>query len=335
MVEYMTNIATEYLGLELKTPLVVSSNPLCQDIDNLKCMEELGAGAVVLPSLFEEQITLQSHQMSPDDTAPTLPPALSHLPSMKEYNKGTDGYLMQIYEAKKAVDMPIIASLNGTSAGGWVRYARLLASAGADAMELNIYYMPTSIESPGTEIENRFVHLVKEVKASVPIPVSVKLNPYFSSLPNMAAQLATAGADGLVLFNRFYQPDFDIENKTVIPSLFLSDSSELCMRLRWVSILYGRVKTDLAITGGIHSGSDVVKSMMAGASVAMLASSLLKNGVNYIANIKTGLVEWLEGHGHETVSEIRGLMSRQNVEAPAALERANYIEELSAYAARG
>jgi dihydroorotate dehydrogenase (fumarate) len=227
--------------------------------------------------------------------------------------------------------MPVIASLNGTSSGGWVSYARLLASAGADAMELNIYYLPTSVESTGHEIEKRFVHLLREVKAEVPIPVAVKLNPYFSSISNMSSQLADAGADALVFFNRFFQPDFDIENLAVEPSLELSDPSELLLRLRWVSLLYNHIDTDLAITGGIYTAQDTVKALMAGASVAMVASALLKNGVDHMGQLKSGLSSWLDAHGYASVSDIRGKMSARELAAPAALERANYIEDLHSY----
>lgn len=328
----MIDLSTEYLGLELKSPLIVSSSPLSRDIDNIKQMQDLGAGAVVLPSLFEEQIVLQEHRISPEKEEETvLPPALKHLPAMKEYNKGVDGYLMHIYEAKQAVDMPVIASLNGTSTGGWVRYARLLESAGADAMELNIYYMPTSIDESGKEVEERFVHLVREVKASIPIPVAVKLSPYFSSIPNMAARLVETGADGLVLFNRFYQPDFDLENEAIVPSLQLSHSSELRLRLRWVSILHGHINTDMAITGGVHTGIDAVKAMMAGASAVMLTSALLKNGVGHLGQVRSDIISWMETHGYSTVSSLTGRMSGMNNSAPAALERTNYIEELHSY----
>lgn len=327
----MADLSTDYLGFELRSPFVVSSNPLCRDAGTIRRLEDLGAGAVVLPSLFEEQITLQDHPLDARQGAACLPPALQHLPEMQEYNQGVDGYLMHIYDAKKAVDMPVIASLNGTSMGGWVSYARLLASAGADAMELNIYYLPTSIENTGAEIEQRFVHLLREVKTEVPIPVAVKLNPYFSSIPNMAAQLADAGADGLVLFNRFFQPDFNIESLAVEPSLDLSDPSELLLRLRWVSILYGHIDTDMAITGGVYTGLDTVKALMAGASVAMITSTLLKNGIEYMGEMKSGLASWLDAHGYDSVADIRGKMSGQNLAAPAALERANYIEDLHSY----
>lgn len=329
----MADLSTEYLGLQLPSPLVVSSNPLTRTAGSIRQLEDYGAGAVILPSLFEEQITLQEHVTDAehrDDEK--LPPSLQHLPSMTGYNRGVDGYLMQIYEAKNAVDIPVIASLNGTSTGGWVAYSRLLASAGADAMELNIYYIPTSPESTGSEIEERFVHLVREVKASVPIPVSVKLNPCFSSIPHMAAQLAAAGADGLVLFNRFYQPDFDLDTETVVPSLELSDPSELRFRLRWVSILYDHIDADMAITGGVHSGTDAVKAVMAGASTAMLASALLVHGVEHLGTVRSEMSAWMDAHGHAGIGDIKGRMSLGNVAAPAALERANYIEELASYA---
>jgi dihydroorotate dehydrogenase (fumarate) len=328
----MAILSTEYLGLVLDSPLVVSSNPLCMGVDNIKRIEDAGAGAVVLPSLFEEQISLQSIEgKHPDANEVVLPPALQHLPSMKEYNSGVDGYLMQIYEAKQAVDIPVIASLNGTSTGSWVSYARLLASAGADAMELNIYYIPTSVDNTSVEIEERFIHLVREIKASVHIPVAVKLGPQFSSVPNIAARLDKVGADGLVLFNRFYQPDFDIETETVMPSLNLSNSSELRLRLRWVAILYSKIKADLAITGGVHSAEDVIKAIMAGASAVMMASALLENGIGYLKVVSDDVTAWLQGHGYSTVNDLKGRMSQKNVAAPAALERANYIEELSSY----
>lgn len=327
----MADLTTDYLGYELSTPFVVSSNPLCRDAGTIRQLEDLGAGAVVLPSLFEEQITLTDHPFSSELEESRLPPALKHLPDMQEYNQGVDGYLMHIYDVKTAVDMPVIASLNGTSTGGWVTYARLLESVGADAMELNIYYLPASIETTGAEIEQRFVHLLREVKQEVSIPVAVKLNPYFSSIPHMAAQLANEGADGLVFFNRFFQPAFDIEDLTVEPSLELTDASELLLRLRWVSLLHGHIDTDLAITGGVYTAQDAVMALMAGASVAMVASTLLKNGVEHMGVMKSGLANWLDAHGYASVADIRGRMSARNLAAPAALVRANYIEDLHSY----
>lgn len=328
----MTDISTKYMGLELRSPLVVSSNPLCRKVENIKQMEDAGAGAVVLPSLFEEQIILQQHERAvgfTEDSA--LPPALQHLPNLQEYNRGADDYLVSIYEAKNAVDMPVIASLNGTSAGGWVDYARLLSSAGADAIELNIYYLPTSIDTSGYEIEERFVRLVGDIKTHVPIPLAVKLNPYFSSIPNIAAQLAHSKADGLVLFNRFYQPDFDLENETVVPSLDLSDSAELRLRLRWIAILYGHVDIDLAVTGGVHTSSDAIKAIFAGASVVMMASALLERGIDHLGSVHLDLHSWMNTHQYTTLDEMRGRMSYRNVSAPAAIERANYIDELQSY----
>ncbi len=328
----MAVLSTRYLGFDLDSPLVVSSNPLCRELDNIKRMEDAGAGAIVLPSLFEEQITLQENTPTSQQSEETiLPPVLQHLPDLEEYNSGADGYLMHIYEAKQAVDIPVIASLNGTSTGNWVSYARLLASAGADAMELNIYYLPTSIDTLGSDIEERFVHLVREIKANVPIPVAVKLGPQFSSIPNMAAQLSNAGADGLVMFNRFYQPDFDLDTATVIPSLNLSESTELRLRLRWVAILYGQIQADMAITGGVHTGQDAVKALLAGASAVMMASALLKHGIAHLGLVRSELTEWLDIHGYASVADARGTISQKNTAAPAAFERANYIEELQSY----
>jgi dihydroorotate dehydrogenase (fumarate) len=328
----MAVLSTKYLGFDLNSPLVVSSNPLCRELDNIKRMEDAGAGAIVLPSLFEEQVILQENASSSQQSKETiLPPALQHLPDLEEYNSGADGYLMHIYEAKKAVDIPVIASLNGTSTGNWVSYARLLASAGADAMELNIYYLPTSIDTLGTEIEQRFVRLVHEIKANVPIPVAVKLGPQFSSIPNIAARLSNAGADALVMFNRFYQPDFDLDTETVVPSLNLSDSTELRLRLRWIAILYGQIQADMAITGGVHTGEDAVKALLAGASAVMMASALLKHGISHIEQVRTEMTQWLDAHGYASVADAKGRMSQQNTAAPAAFERANYIEELQSY----
>ena len=327
----MSSLSTKYLGLELNSPLIVSSNPLCKRVDNIRQMEDAGAGAIVLPSLFEEQIRLQADTPVMAGNEFNLPPDLQHLPDLEDYNRGVDGYLMQIYEAKQAVDIPVIASLNGTSTGSWVNYARLLASAGADAMELNIYYLPTSIDTTATDIEQRFVHLVREIKSKIPIPVAVKLGSQFTSIPNMAAQLSKAGANGLVLFNRFYQPDFDLDTESVVPSINLSESTELRFRLRWAAILYGQIESDLAITGGVHTGEDAVKAMMSGASSVMLASALLKNGIEHLRRVHSEVDKWLDTHGYSSITEIQGRMSQRNTSAPAAFERANYIDELHSY----
>ncbi len=326
----MADLSTKYLGLALKNPLVVSASPLTAYIDNLRRMEISGAAAVVLPSLFEEQIELQG--MGVDKVTSlnqqTLPDALQHLPEMNEYNRGANGYLAHIYQAKKAVSIPVIASLNGYFSGGWVQYARLIEAAGADALELNIYYLATRANISGQEVEEMYLHLVRDVKDSVKIPVAVKLSPYFSAFSHMATQLDKAGADGLVLFNRFYQPDFDLETRQVVPSLDLSTGPELRLRLRWTAILSGWLKADLAVTGGVEQGTDIVKCMLAGAKVTAVTSVLLKNGIEHIKQILVELNQWLDENEVESVSKIQGTMSQEQVSDPAAFARANYMTVL-------
>jgi len=326
----MADLTTKYLGLALKSPLVVSSCPPTYDIGNIRRMEEAGAGAVVLYSLFEEQITLSEmgytgyYQSHRDE----LPEALRHVAEMKEYNQGAGSYLAHIYQAKRAVGIPIIGSLNGYYSSGWVRYARLIEAAGADALELNIYYLATKGQVTGTEVEQMYVDLVRDVKQSVRIPVAVKLSPYFSALANLSRRLVNVGADGLVLFNRFYQPDFDIENRAIVPSLDLSTSSELRLRLRWVAMLAGRVNADIAITGGVHTATDAIKAIMAGASVAMMASAIIQNGIDHLATVRAELDVWLDSHAYGGVSDILGCMSNVQLGDSAALERANYLNVL-------
>ena len=268
----MTNLSTKYLGLKLKNPLVASASPHCKEIANIRKMEDCGASAVVLHSLFEEQINIESNELDRMlwDSSSTSAEANDYFPDFGNYNIGPDGYLEHIRKAKAAVKIPIIASLNGVSKGGWIRYAKDMEQAGADAVGLNIYFVPTDPTMTGADIEKNYVELVKEVKGSVKVPVAVKIGPYFSAMANMGVQLDKAGADGLVLFNRFYQPDFDLEQLEVVPNLVLSRSNELKLRLHWVAILFGKVKADMAITGGVHIAEDVVKSMMAGAKVAMM-----------------------------------------------------------------
>ena len=326
----MTDLSTKYLGLTLKNPLIVSASPLTAYVDNLQRMEMAGAAAVVLPSLFEEQIELQG--IGVDKVTPmnqqNLPEALHHLPEMKGYNRGANGYLAHIYQAKKAVSIPVIASLNGYYSGGWVQYGRLIEAAGADALELNIYYLATKPNISGQEIEEMYLHLVEDVTAAVRIPVAVKLSPYFSAFAHIASQLDKMGADGLVLFNRFYQPDIDLETRQVVSSLDLSTGAELRLRLRWAAILSSLVKADLAITGGVEHGTDIVKSMMAGAKVTAVASILLKNGIEHIKQLLTELEQWLDENGEESVAAIQGIMSQKHVSDPAAFERANYMNVL-------
>ncbi len=326
----MTDLSTKYLGLTLKNPLIVSASPLTAYVDNLQRMEIAGAAAIILPSLFEEQIELQG--MGVDKVTPlnqkTLPDALKHLPEMKGYNRGANGYLAHIYQAKKAVAIPVIASLNGYYSGGWVQYARLIEAAGADALELNIYYLATRPNISSQEVEEMYLHLVRDVKTAVKIPVAVKLSPYFSAFANMATRLDAIGADGLVLFNRFYQPDIDLETREVVPSLDLSSGTELRLRLRWAAILSSLVKADLAVTGGVEKGTDIVKSLMAGARVTAVASVLLKHGIEHIKHILADLTQWLEEHDEASVSAIQGTMNQQRVADPAAFERANYMNVL-------
>jgi dihydroorotate dehydrogenase (fumarate) len=328
----MADLSTTYLGLKLKNPVIVSSSPLTAEIDNIRLLEEAGAGALVLPSLFEEQVELD--YMGYEDAPPpaeALPPALQYVPNMKEYNQGARGYLALLYQAKRAVNIPVIASLNGYYGGGWVQYARLIEAAGADALELNIYYMATRPQISSEDIERMYLDLVRDVKANTRIPIAVKISPYFSAMANMAQRLDDAGADSLVLFNRFFQPDFDLETRKVVPTLDLSQPSELRLRLRWVAILYCFVKAELAVTGGVHSAEGVLKSILAGARVAMMTSALMVNGIGYLSQVLADLDRWLEERGYSAIGEVRGSMCQVSVADPAALERANYMEVLRSY----
>ena len=333
----MTDLATSYLGLALKSPLVVSSSPLTYELDNLKRLESAGAGAIVLYSLFEEQIELAEMGFTNYYKQHTeeLPEALRHIASMKEYNQGAGSYLAYIYQAKHALSIPVIGSLNGYYSSGWTRYARLIEAAGADALELNIYYLPTKPHISGSEVEQMYIDLVRDVTASVRIPVSVKLSPYFSAMANIARRLVGAGANGLVLFNRFYQPDFDIVNRAIIPSLDLSNSSELRLRLRWIALLARQIEADLALTGGVHTAEDAVKGLMAGANVVMVASALIRNGIDYLTVLTNDLAAWLDNYAYNSVSDIRGLLSFAQIGDSAALERANYLNVLRAARAQG
>lgn len=326
----MADLKTTYLGLSLNSPLVVSSNPLTFEIDNIRRMEQAGASAVILYSLFEEQITLAELGYSNyyEHRNEELPEALRHIARMAEYNQGAGGYLAHVYQAKKAVGIPIIASLNGYYSSGWTRYAKLIEAAGADALELNIYYLATKPHISSVEIEQMYLDLVRDVKQTVRIPVAVKLSPYFSAMSNVARRLVNAGANALVLFNRFYQPDFDIESRTIVPSLDLSNSTELRLRLRWVALLHGQITADLAITGGVHTAQDVVKCIMAGANVAMMASAILKNGIDHISTVTAELNQWLVEHEIASINDIRGCLSQVQIGDSAALERANYLNVL-------
>jgi len=331
----MADLSTDYLGLKLKNPLVASASPLSEDIANIKKIEDAGGAAVVFHSLFEEQLAAESnwldHQLSHGEH---YAEAISYFPERESYRLGPEGYLEQIRKAKDAVDIPIIGSLNGSSTGGWIEYARKIEEAGADALELNIFYLPTDPAASGSQVENMYVRLVKDVRASVKIPLAVKLGYNFSAIVNFCVQLADAGANGLVLFNRFYLPDFDLENLEITPSLVLSSPYELLLRVRWVAILSDQVKADLAVTGGVHSAEGVLKAMMAGAKVAMMTSALLKNGIGHLTKIKSDLSAWMEEKEYDSIRQMQGSMSHKSVAEPAVYERANYLKVLSSYALR-
>jgi dihydroorotate dehydrogenase (fumarate) len=328
------NLTTNYLGLSLKNPLVPSSSPLTRHISTLRQMEDAGAAAIVLYSLFEEEINRASHTLDRYLTEGTesFAEALSYFPEAPSYRAvGPDSYLNHIRRAKEALDIPIIGSLNGVSTGGWIKYAKQIEEAGADALELNVYYVATNPNLGSYEVEQIYLDILRDVKATVDIPVAMKLSPYFSAFANMASRLEVAGADGLVLFNRFYQPDLDLENLEVVPNLVLSESAEMRLPLRWIAILYGRIHTDFGLTTGIHSAEDVLKAVAAGANVAMLASELLKHGIDRIGTLLEETTRWLVEHEYESLDQLRGSLSQINVAAPAAFERANYIQLIGSY----
>jgi dihydroorotate dehydrogenase (fumarate) len=329
----MPDLSTSYLGLTLRNPLVASAGPLCESLDNIRRMEDAGAGAVVLHSLFEEQITIESQHLDQylSHGTESFAESLTYFPDMGRYALGPDGYLEHIRRAKAAVSMPVIGSLNGVSTGGWISYARKIEEAGADALELNVYYIPTHPEMTGARVEQMYVDLVRDVTASVRIPVAVKLGHSFTAMANVAGRLDQAGANALVLFNRFYLPDFDLEALEVVPNLTLSNSYELLVRLHWVAILYGHVRADLAVTGGVHTVEDVLKAMMAGARVAMTTSALLKRGIEHLATLRQELIAWMEAHEYDSIRQMQGSMSYRSVREPAAFERANYMKVLSSY----
>src|SRR3954469_18645498 len=327
------DLSTQYLGLNLKNPIVPSSSPLSHSVESIRRLEDAGASAVVMYSLFEEQVTLESYYIDHYLThgSESYSEAQSYFQDMQSYNVGPEKYLELILRAKATVDIPIIGSLNGISPTGWIEYARLIEEAGADALELNVYYIPTDTHMTGDEGEEVYLDVRREVKGAVSIPVAMKLSPYFSSTPSMARRLAACGANALVFFNRFYQPDFDLETMEVAPRLVLSDSHELRLPLTWVAILYGRVPVDFAITSGIHTRDDVLKALMAGANVTMMASELLQNGTGRITQILRELQEWLEEREYSSLRQMIGSLSQQNVAEPLAFERANYMKMLAAY----
>ncbi len=332
----MIDLTTTYLGLDLRNPLVCSSSPMCANLDDLALMQEKGAAAVVLPSLFEEQLELDSADLNRflDYGSESFPEANSYLPNMVDYNLGVDGYLEHLRDCKRQLKIPVIASLNGKTPGGWVRFAREIEQAGADALELNIYFLPTEPYRNASSIENEYIDLVRAVRAETSLPLAVKLSPYFTAPVAFAIRLAAAGADGLVLFNRFYQPDFSLEKLEVVPSLHLSTAQELLLRLHWTAILFGHVKADIAVTGGVHSGLDVLKVMMAGGRVAMTTSALLKYGIEHLASILQEITNWLAEHEYESIRQMQGSMSLKRVAHPDRFERANYLKVLRSFALR-
>jgi len=327
------NLTTNYLGMVLKNPIVASSSPLSHTVDGIRRLEDAGVAAVVMYSLFEEQIGFDSYYIDYHLTQhiDSYAESISYFPDMQSYNVGPDEYVNLIRRAKETVDIPVIGSLNGASVGGWTDYARLIEEAGADAVELNIYYLPTNTRISGIEVETLYLDILSSVRQAVTIPVAVKIGPFFSSIPNMASRLSDAGADGLVLFNRFYQPDFDLENLEVAPRLVLSNSDDLRLPLRWVAILYGRLAADFAITSGIHTAHDVIKGLMAGAQVTMMASELLQKGVRRVGQVLHELVTWMNEHEYESVMQMIGAMSQKHCAEPAAFERANYMKMLDSY----
>src|SRR5579875_3684343 len=327
----MIDLTTTYLGLPLKNPLVASASPLSKQVSMARWLEDVGAAAIVMYSLFQEQITHESHELDHylEYGTHSYAEALSYFPDLDHYNVGPESYLEHLRRMKEAVDIPVIGSLNGISPGGWVQYARFIEEAGADALELNIYFLPTDPDLTSAELENAYVELVREVRASIKIPIAVKLSPFFTSLPNMAKRFIEAGANGLVLFNRFYQPDFDLEELSVVPNLGLSTSHDLRLPLRWIAILYGRLQVDFALTSGVHTAQDVLKAIMAGARVAMTTSALLRNGPEHLSHILSNLEEWMILHEYASIREMQGSMSQQAVADPAAFERANYLKALN------
>ena len=329
----MVDLNTTYLGLKLKNPLVASPSPLSEKVENIQRMEQEGIAAVVMYSLFEEQIIHESleldHYLS--HGTETFAEAMSYLPNMGKFTLAPDVYVENIAKAKKAVSIPVIGSLNGVSSGGWIHYAKKIQDAGADALELNIYFLPTDLNLTSAELEDNYAKLVSDVRAEISIPLAVKLSPFFTALPNLARRLVDAGADGLVLFNRFYQPDIDLGALEVAPRLMLSTSQELRLPLRWIAILYGKLQADLALTTGVHTAGDVLKAVMAGASVAMTTSALLQSGIGVIPTILNGIEAWMTEHEYASIQQMKGSMSQGAVAEPAAFERANYMKELNSF----
>jgi dihydroorotate dehydrogenase (fumarate) len=330
------DLRTSYLGLELRSPLVASPSPLTGELDGLLRLEAAGVGAVVLPSLFEEQLTHDQLELDRllETTSDHVGEATSYFPELEDYNTGPWTYLDHITQAKRALSVPVIASLNGITPGGWVGHAKRMRDAGADALELNLYSVATDPRVGAAELEARYLDLVADVRSAVSIPLAVKLSPFFTALANFAVRVDEAGADGLVLFNRFYQPDLDLDSRDVVPRLVLSTSEELRLPLRWIAILYGSVRTSLAATTGVHTGLDAAKVLLAGADVAMMTSALLRNGPEHAGVVERELRAVMAEHEHDSVAQLRGSMSRVHMPDPAGFERANYVRTLMSWSSQ-
>jgi len=329
----MIDLSTKYLGLTLDTPLVASASPLSQDIDGIRRLEDGGASAIVLYSLFEEQLRQEAMELEYHLSAGTesFAESLTYLPMRGEFRTGPEGYLEHIRKASEATHIPIIASLNGATLGRWTRYAKQIEDAGASAIECNIYSIPADLDIPGIEVEQGYIDILRAVKSAVRIPVAVKLSPFFSNMANMARRLEQAGADGLVLFNRFYQPDIDVDELEIRPNVLLSTPQALRLPLTWIGILYGRIRVSLAATSGIHSAEDVIKLLLVGANVTQLCSALLRNGVTHLRFIERDLREWLQAHEYESVAQMLGSMSQLRCPDPSAFERAQYMRAVKGY----
>lgn len=330
------DLTTHYLGMKLRTPLVPSASPLSEDVDSIRHLEDAGASAVVLYSLFEEQITHEALELDHHLTYGTesFAEALTFFPEPDEFKLRADEYIDHISHAKKAVDIPIIASLNASSDGGWTEFAKYMEEAGADAIELNIYHIPTDMHKTGAEVEESYLNILKSVKKVIKIPVAVKVSPFFSNFANVAYRFDEVGADALVLFNRFYQPDIDLETLEVVPRVLLSTPMALRLPMRWIALLYGQMRGDLAATSGIHKAQDVLKMLMAGANVTMLCSVLLKHGIDQIRLIEQEMIDWMEEHEYDSVLQMQGSMSQKNCSNPSAFERAQYMKALQSYKPR-
>ena len=325
------DLSTTYLGLKLRTPLVVAASPLSEEIDSIKQLEDAGASAVVLYSLFEEQLRQESVELAENLEHGTFstPEALTYFPEPEDFRLGPEEYLKHIAHAKQAVNIPIIASLNGSSVGGWTAYAQAIQHAGADALELNIYYIPTDMDESSNQVEHNYLNILKAVRGAVHIPVAVKLSPFFTNFANMAKRLDLAGANGLVLFNRFYQPDIDLDSLEIKPNILLSTPMAMRVPLRWIALLYGKLRASLAATSGIHRATDVLKMLMAGADVTMLCSALIRHGPRQIGVIERDLTAWMEQHEYSSVAQLKGSMSQRNCAEPSAFERAQYMRAIS------